>query len=127
MKKAKIGFWLLILAFLVLFGWQNKEFFLQQHIFYLDLWVKGPYQSPEIHNAVFFAGCFLTGVILSFLMGLPERYRSGKSIKQLNTQLDQSQKELASARSEIEALRRPATVVVPTPEAEEDADDDLQA
>jgi hypothetical protein len=127
MKKAKIGFWLLILAFLALFGWQNKAFFIQKNVFYLDLWVKGPYESREIYNAIFFAACFFTGAILAFLMGLPERFRHGKTVKQLNSQLDKAQKELSEARGEIETLRRPATVVVPPPEAEEELDDEAQA
>ena len=58
MKKVKIGFWLIIVAFLLLLGYQNKVFFLQKHSFDLNVWVTAPYQSPEIHNAVLFASFF---------------------------------------------------------------------
>ena len=48
MKKVKLVFWLIVVAFLVLVGIQNKAFFLQKHSFDLDFWVTAPYQIPEV-------------------------------------------------------------------------------
>jgi uncharacterized coiled-coil protein SlyX len=109
MKKVKIGFWLIIIAFLLLLGYQNKEFFLQKHSFDLNLWVTAPYQSPEIYNAVLFAACFLAGLVIAYLSGLFERFKSNKTIKQLNKTLADMRNETTQLRSEIDALKNAAS------------------
>jgi len=105
MKKVKIGFWLLVLAFLLLFGYQNKAFFLQKHIFDLNLWVSAPYQTPEIHNAVLFAVCFLAGLVIAYLSGLLERFKANKTIKQLTSAINEQKTQAEQLRTEIEALK----------------------
>jgi hypothetical protein len=105
MKKVKIGFWLILLAFLLLAGYQNKAFFLQKNSFDLNFWVTAPYQTPEIHNAVLFAACFLAGLLIAYLSGLFERFRANKTIKQLNTTMNDQKTQAEQLRSEIEALK----------------------
>ena len=125
MKKVKIGFWLIIVAFLLLLGYQNKAFFLQKHSFDLNLWVTAPYQSPEVHNAVLFAGCFLAGLILAYLSGLFERFKTSKTTKQLTKTVSDQNNEIAQLKTEIAALKNAAspaaTVVVDNEPAEETA------
>ena len=124
MKKVKIGFWLIIIAFLLLLGYQNKGFFLQKHSFDLNLWVTAPYHSPEIHNAVLFAGCFLSGIIIAYLMGLFERYKANKVNKQLSKALAEQESQLSQLKTEVEAFKNtanPATVVLADEPAEEAA------
>jgi cell division protein FtsL len=112
MKKVKIGFWLLVLAFLLLFGYQNKAFFLQKHIFDLNLWVSAPYQTPEIHNAVLFAVCFLAGLVIAYLSGLLERFKSNKTIKQLTSAINEQKTQAEQLRTEIEALKNVSAPMV---------------
>lgn len=112
MKKVKIGFWLLVLAFLLLFGYQNKAFFLQKHIFDLNLWVTAPYQTPEIHNAVLFAVCFLAGLVIAYLSGLLERFKSNKTIKQLTSAINEQKTQAEQLRTEIEALKNASAPAV---------------
>ncbi len=122
MKKVKIGFWLLVLAFLLLFGYQNKAFFLQKHIFDLNLWVSAPYQTPEIHNAVLFAVCFLAGLVIAYLSGLLERFKSNKTIKQLTSAINEQKTQAEQLRTEIEALKNvsaPAVSAVDESQGEE--------
>ena len=122
MKKVKIGFWLIIIAFLLLLGYQNKVFFLQRHSFDLNLWVTAPYQSPEIYNAVLFAVCFLAGLVIAYLSGLFERFKSNKTIKQLNKTLADMRNETTQLRTEIDALKNaasPATMVIEGDRTEE--------
>ena len=122
MKKVKIGFWLIIIAFLLLLGYQNKVFFLQRHSFDLNLWVTAPYQSPEIYNAVLFAVCFLAGLMIAYLSGLFERFKSNKTIKQLNKTLADMRNETTQLRTEIDALKNaasPATMVIEGDRTEE--------
>jgi hypothetical protein len=128
MKKVKIGFWLIFIAFLLLLGYQNKAFFLQRHSFDLNLWVTAPYHSPEIYNAVLFAGCFLAGLIIAYLSGLFERFKANKVCKQLGKTVDDQKNELSQLKSEVEAFKNaanPATVVLTddTPEEASLTDD----
>ena len=115
MKKVKIAFWLVVIAFLILLGYQNKEFFLQRHSFDLNLWVSAPYQSPEIYNAVLFAVCLLAGLVIAYLSGLLERFKANKTIKQLTKNVDDLKNEKVQLQTEIEALKNAdsqATMVV---------------
>ena len=115
MKKVKIAFWLVVIAFLLLLGYQNKEFFLQRHSFDLNLWVSAPYQSPEIYNAVLFAVCLLAGLVIAYLSGLLERFKANKTIKQLTKNVDDLKNEKIQLQTEIEALKNAdsqATMVV---------------
>jgi hypothetical protein len=125
MKKVKIGFWLIVVAFLVLVGVQNKAFFLQQHSFDLDLWVTGPYHSPDIHNAVLFAVCFLAGLAIAYLSGLFERYKANKTIKQLTKTVNDRQAEVEQLKTEVEALKRVSDQT--TPLSEPLVEEDLEA
>lgn len=122
MKKVKIGFWLIIVAFLLLLGYQNKAFFLQKHSFDLNVWVTAPYQSPEIHNGVLFAGCFLAGLIIAYLSGLFDRFKTNKTTKQLTKTVSDQNTEIARLKTEIAALKNaasPATVVIENAPEEE--------
>jgi hypothetical protein len=122
MKKVKIGFWIILVAFLLLLGFQNKGFFLQKHSFDLNIWVTAPYHSPEIYNAVLFAGCFLAGLILAYLSGLFERFKANKACKQLSKTVDDQKHELSQLKTEVEAFKNaanPATVVLPDDAGEE--------
>ena len=116
MKKVKIGFWLIVVAFLVLVGFQNKDFFLQKHSFDLNLGVTAPYHTPEIYNAVLFAGCFLAGLVIAYLLGLFERYKVGKTNKQIKKALDDRETELAQLKTENEALKNLSDEAMPAEE-----------
>ena len=79
MKKVKIGFWLILIAFLVLVGYQNKAFFLQRHTFDINVWVTAPYKTAEIYNAVLFGACCVAGLVLAYLSSLFERFKANKT------------------------------------------------
>ena len=113
MKKVKIGFWLILIAFLLLVGFQNEAFFRQQHRFDLNLWVTAPYQSPEIYNAVLFAVCFVAGLVLAYLSGLLGHFKDRKTIKQLTAALNEQKTQAEQLRIEIEALKNVSTQVLP--------------
>ena len=122
MKKVKIGFWIIVVAFLLLIGFQNEGFFLQKNSFDLNLWVAAPYHSPEIYNAVLFVGCFLAGLIIAYLSGLLERFKSNKACKQLHKTVAEQRSELSQLKTEVEAFKNvasPSTVVLTDDPAEE--------
>ncbi len=120
MKKVKIGFWILLLAFLLLLGYQNKAFFQQKNTFGLDLFVTQAYMSPEIYNGVFFAVCFLAGLIIAYLFGLLDRFRSNKTIKQLNGELETQRQQIESLTTELNAFKNASTPPADNPVVEDD-------
>ena len=123
MKKVKIGFWLIFLAFLFLVGYQNKAFFLQKHSFDINVWVTAPYKTAEIYNAVLFGVCFVTGLVIAYLSGLFERFKANKTIKQLTTTMNDQKIQTEQLRTEIDALKNVSTqVMAPVPD-EPQADD----
>ena len=119
MKKVKIGFWILVIAFLLLLGFQNKAFFIQKNAFALDLYVTDTYMTKEIYNGVTFAVCFLAGLVLAYLSGLLERFRASKIIKQLNADIEGQRKELESLQTELNAHKSAATSVPEEPAVDE--------
>ena len=127
MKKVKIGFWLIIIAFLLLVGFQNKAFFLQKQSFDLNVWVTTPYKTPEIYNAVLFGVCFVAGFVIAYLSGLFERFKANKTIKQLTNTLNDQKTQTDQLRAEIDALKNISTqVTAPVPD-ENPADDTISA
>ncbi len=120
MKKVKIGFWILLIAFLLLLGFQNKSFFLQKNTFGLNLYVTDAYMSPEIYNGVLFAVCFLAGLIIAYFFGLFEKFRTNKIIKQLNTDLESQRQQVDSLTTELNAFKNVSTPPAENPVAEDD-------
>ncbi len=120
MKKVKIGFWILLIGFLLLLGFQNKSFFLQKNTFGLNFYVTDAYMSPEIYNGVLFAVCFLTGLIIAYFFGLFEKFRTNKTIKQLNTDLESQRQQVESLTTELNAFKNASAPPAENPVAEED-------
>ena len=123
MKKVKIGFWILVIAFLLLLGFQNKAFFIQKNAFALNLYITDAYMTKEIYNGVTFAVCFLAGLVLAYLSGLLERFRSNKIIKQLNADMERQRQELEALQTELNAHKSAAT---PLPEEPAPAVDEAE-
>lgn len=127
MKKVKIGFWLILIAFLFLVGYQNKAFFLQKHSFDLNVWVTAPYETPEIYNALLFGVCFVAGLVIAYLSGLFERFKANKTIKQLTHTMSDQKIQVEQLRTEIDALKNISTqVTAPVPDGNQ-ADDTVSA
>ncbi len=120
MKKVKIGFWILLIAFLLLLGFQNKSFFLQKNTFGLNLYVTDAYMSPEIYNGVLFAVCFLAGLIIAYFFGLFEKFRTNKIIKQLNTDLESQRQQVDSLTTELNAFKNVSAPPAENPAVEDD-------
>ena len=119
MKKVKIGFWVLLIAFLLLAGYQNKAFFLQKNAFGLNLYVTEAYMTPEIYNGVLFGVCFVAGLIIAYFFGLFDRFRANKTIKQLNTELESQRQQTDSLTTELNAFKSASAPPAEPPATEE--------
>ena len=127
MKKVKIVFWVLLIAFLLLVGYQNKGFFLQKNAFGLNLFVTDAYMTPEIFNGVLFGVCFLAGLIIAYFFGLFDRFRANKTIKQLNLDLESQRQQIATLNTELNAFKNASSSPVEQPATEEDTAGETEA
>jgi len=104
MKKAKVLLWLIIIGFLGLIIYQNKDFFLTRHSFGIDLVVFN-YQSPEVYSAILFLLFFILGLLIAYFFGLFERFKASKTIKALTGANNSLEKSLASLKNDIASIK----------------------
>jgi uncharacterized integral membrane protein len=94
MKKVKIVFWLIVLIIIAIIIYQNIDFLKDKH----ELsFVK--YKSSQFSNAVLLAVTFLTGLLVSYVSSLSERFKLRKTIKKLDAELVSHIKELSEFRA----------------------------
>ncbi|MEE8430856.1 MAG: lipopolysaccharide assembly protein LapA domain-containing protein [Candidatus Desulfatibia sp.] len=105
MKKVKIAFWLIILVFAGVFVYQNKILFMAKQSLSLTLPFLETLQTPELPHAVLFLVFFLTGFLIAYFSGLYDRFKSKKTVKNLNAAAAAQQDELTALKSELESLR----------------------
>ena len=118
MKKVKIAFWVIIICFIGILIYSNKDFFLAKQALTLKLPFLQPYHSPELAIAIFFLAFFLSGFLIAYFFGLYDRFKSSKTIKNLNAAAAAQQEEFATLKSELEALKGGPTESTDTPEAQ---------
>jgi len=104
MKKVKIGIWLIIIVFIGLVIYQNRDFFFVKESLGIDLTFVA-YNSPELPVALYFTAFFLIGALIVYLFGLAERYRSGKQIKALRQTSDAQRQAIDDLKKDVQALR----------------------
>jgi uncharacterized integral membrane protein len=105
MKKVKVAFWVIILVVVVVFVYQNENFFKPKHSFIFKLPILDAFRTPELPLAILFLAFFLTGFLLAYFFSLYDRFKSRKTIKNLNAATVSQLQELATLKSELESLR----------------------
>ncbi len=105
MKKVKIAFWLIILVFAGVFVYQNKIFFMAKQSLSLTLPFLETLHTPELSHAVMFLVFFLTGFLAAYFFGLYGRFKSKKTVKNLNAAAAAQLDELTALKKELESLR----------------------
>ncbi len=105
MKKVKIIFWVIIAAFAAVVIYQNKIFFMAKQSLSLKLPFLKIYHTPELPLAVIFIVFFIIGFLIAYFFSLYDRFKSKKTIKNLNTAAASQLEELAKLKDELEALR----------------------
>ncbi len=105
MKKVKIAFWLIILVFAGGFVYQNKIFFMAKQSLSLALPFLDTLHTPELPHAVLFLVFFLTGFLIAYFFGLYDRFKSNKTLKNLNAATAAQQDELTALKRELDSLR----------------------
>jgi uncharacterized integral membrane protein len=105
MKKLKIVFWVLILGFIAIIFFSNKNYFLAKHVLQIDLLYGEPFHSMEMPNAIFFLVFFLTGFLIAYFISLSGRFKTKKTIKNLNAAASSQLAEIAALTKEVESLQ----------------------
>ncbi len=110
MKKVKYLFWIIIIGFLALLVYQNKEFFLSKYILQLDL---GFYNNstPEIYNLVIIASFAALGMLIVYISSLFQLFRARKTIKALQNTIDTNAGIVSGLKREVDTLK-----LTPAPE-----------
>ncbi|MDY6822472.1 MAG: LapA family protein [Thermodesulfobacteriota bacterium] len=114
MKKIKIGFWLIVIGLIALVIYQNRDFIFIQHHFGVDLLFVS-YQTPEWPNIVILLGFMVVGFLAAYIPGLTHRFRSNKTVKELNRRLKTYSDKINALERELNTLKKPAP---PEPEPE---------
>ena len=104
MKKAKIAFWVILVAFVFLLAYQNWNFFMSTHGLRVNFLVK-EYHTPELQNIVLFLIFFFAGLLIAYFFSLLDRFKSKKIIKNLTALLEENEKTTAALKSEIDSLK----------------------
>jgi hypothetical protein len=106
MNKAKLIIWLLVLGFMGLVVYQNDGHFLNaQESLRLNLGVVPEYHSPKLPMVFFYLVFFLYGLVVAYLFGLPERFRSRKAIKRLTIAATQREKAMTELNTELSRIK----------------------
>lgn len=105
MKKLKIVLWVIIIGFIATIFFSNKNYLLAKQAFQIDFLYGEPFHSMELPNAIFFLVFFLTGFLIAYFISLSARFKSKKTIKNLNAAATSQLKEIAALKKEVELLQ----------------------
>ena len=105
MKKVKIVVWLIILVFVGVFVYQNKVYFMAKQSLGLTLPFLETLHTPELPHGILFLVFFLAGFLIAYFFGLYDRFKSKKTLKNLNAATAAQQDELTALKRELASLR----------------------
>jgi len=105
MKKLKIVLWVIIIGFIAIIFFSNKDYLLAKQALQIDLLYADPFYTMPLPNAVFFLVFFLTGFLIAYFISLSTRFKSKKTIKNLNAAATSQLEEIAALKKEVESLK----------------------
>jgi hypothetical protein len=102
MRKFKITLWILLLAVIGLFFYQNKVFFLNKPSLTFQIPFLETYHIPQVPNAVLFVAFFAIGLLIAYFFSLLERFKSNRTLKDKEATISAQLEEIASLKSRLE-------------------------
>lgn len=108
MKKAKIVLWVIFLGLIAIIFFSNKDYFLAKQGIQINLFFTEPFQIQELPNAIYFLVFFLAGFLIAYFISLSERFKSKKTIKNLNAAATSQLEEISVLKKEIDSLKSSA-------------------
>lgn len=106
MKKIKVLLGLLVVGFVALVIYQNREYFLTKQALSLSLGVETwNWTSPEIENVYYFGGCFIIGLIMTGYLGLCSKLKARKINKNLNATIVDNLQTIETLQTELDTFK----------------------
>ena len=105
MKKVKIALWVIFLGLIALIFFSNKDYFMAKHGMQINLFVTEPFYIQELPNVIYFMVFFLSGFFIAYFISLSERFKSKKTIKNLNAAATSQLQEISVLKKEVESLK----------------------
>ena len=105
MKKVKIILWIIFLGFIAIIFFSNKDYFLAKQGIQINIPFSEPFQLQELPNAIYFLIFFLAGFLIAYSISLSERFKSKKTIKNLNAAATSQLEEISVLKKEIDSLK----------------------
>jgi uncharacterized integral membrane protein len=113
-KKVKLAIWVVIIAFVVILIYQNREWFFSAQSLMLDL-LFAQYQSPEIKIVFLSFMFFVAGLLLGAYFILVYHLKIKKKVKALNAQVKSQGDQITTFENELKQFR-PEPEPEPEPE-----------
>ena len=106
MKTIKYLLWMIILAVLGIFVYQNLDYFMTKTILKIDLKINSwNWTIPELQNLAYFGICFFLGFIIAGVRGFIIKFGLKKEIKQKNASISSLKGKLTELKSELDVFR----------------------
>ncbi|SLM30014.1 conserved hypothetical protein [Desulfamplus magnetovallimortis] len=106
MKKFKAFVVLLVVVFVALVIYQNREYFFTKQALSLSLGVETwQWTAPEIENVYYFGGSLLIGLLITGYLGLCAKFRSRKTMKMLNVTINSQHQTIDTLQTELDKFK----------------------
>jgi len=106
MNKLKFTFILIIAVIIGLFVLQNMDFLLAKKSFTLNLFFIQTYSTPELPTGIILLISFVTGLFVSYVFSLFERFRLNGEIKGMKYTIDSNIDKISELKSEVVSLKK---------------------
>jgi uncharacterized integral membrane protein len=123
MRKVKMVLWIILLGVIAIFVYSNKNYFFNtKQSIQILIPFKEPYTFKEMPNALYFLVFFVIGFLVAYFLSLSERFKSKKTIKNLNAAATSQLQEISTLKKEIDTLKTSAAGnKTPEPQAQSPA------
>jgi len=106
MKKFKALLSLIVITFVALVIYQNREYFLAKQALSLSLGVETwHWTAQEIANVYYFGVCLLIGLIITGYMGMCAKFRARKATKALNATINTHVHTIEALQTELDKFK----------------------
>jgi hypothetical protein len=107
MKLIKFLLWLIIISLLATLVLQNKEYFWSTAALHLDLKAVDTWNwtTPQLPTGVYWAICFIIGLILTGFKALVIKFRLSRQIKTKDKEITALKDEINALKTELEVFK----------------------
>ncbi|MEJ2657296.1 MAG: LapA family protein [Desulfobacterales bacterium] len=106
MKKMKLALWIILIVLIAVIFLSNKEYFFQEkNSIQIILPYIATYKFKEMPNIVYLLVFFVIGFLGAYFFNLTERFKSKKTIKNLNAAATSQLEEISALKKEMDSLK----------------------